>query len=426
MKKYLSSIFSNFLYATLIIITAAILGYVCLIAVYSLPTQSIRQNALTSAQTFLKNGDVYVWPKKVAGNKIDNYTPALMLNMASFQNRYPAYKEALLNPRVEYINASRSAELFFATQENTPPKEQIINYARYWHGYLIFIKPLLIIGDITIIRIINALCQMTLLLFALYLIYKRLNIKQALAFLTAILFLNPISTTLSVSYGSTYIIMLTAVIILLTQQKKFKIWQFFLSICIITAYFDTLTAPLITLGFPLIIYTLLQKTNLRKDLIKIISNSIAWGYGYLGMWLAKWILASTITDENVIKDGFNNALYRTLGHNGQEIVKTKWSFAIALRNNFAELWYSSSALIILTYLLLICLSYFIKKYRLTKDYRAILLLFIGTYPFFWYIVMMNHSIIHPLLSYRGLAITIYTLTASITICLKSSSQTKLH
>jgi len=399
----------------MIIMCAAVLGYACLIAVYNLPTQSIRENALKSTQTFLKRGDIYVWPKNIAGNKIDNYTSALMLNMASFPSLYPAYKEALLNPYIKYNSTSRAAELFYATQENNPPKEIITYYARYWHGYLIFIKPLLTFNDIIQIRIINAFFQIILLLCTLYLIYKRLNIKHVLAFLVAVLFLNPISTALSPHYGSAYIIMLTVVSSLLIKQEKLKTWQIFLLSGILTAYFDLLTAPLITLGFPLVIQTLLQKTNFKKDLSKILSYSAAWGYGYYGMWLTKWLLATSLTDENIIRDGFKNAINRTL----EQGTQNSWKFSLVLKNNIAEFWYSSSLLIILIFLLLICLSYFIKKYRLTRDYRAILLLFVGCYPFFWYAIMINHSIIHPLLSYRAMTITIYTLATAIIVCLQT-------
>lgn len=262
------------------------------------------------------------------------------------------------------------------------------------------------------------------MLLALYLIYKRLNLKQSLSFLVAVLYINPISTAFSPHYGSDYIIALLAVISLLIQQPKIRVWKTFLTIGITTAYFDLLTAPLITLGVPLIIQTLLQKKTLKEDLKKIITYSSAWLYGYFGMWLMKWLIATVLTNENIIKDGLTNILYRTFGKGNLEITLIDWRFSNALKNNLAEFYYTPSALIILVYFLLLCLSYFFKKYKITKDYHTILLIFISTYPFLWFAILINHSIIHPLLTYRILSITIYAITASIAVCLQPITPSK--
>ena len=135
------------------------------------------------------------------------------------------------------------------------------------------------------------------------------------------------------------------------------------------------------------------------------------------MWFLKWAIATLMTDDNIIKDGLSNILYRTAGNGYQETGIRNFTPLNAIKINLRQLDYNNSILIALLYFLLITLNCFIKKCTFIKDKRVLLLLLISLSPFLWYSVAVNHSIIHPLMSYRELCITIFALTAALTLSL---------
>lgn len=411
MKKIFSSIVHSF---TAIFI-ATLIATSLLYFTYLIPAQSVRPNIEKSAFKLLQEGEVFQLSKKLSGSKIDNFSTSIMLNNAAFLGRDNPFYDSLTNPRTEYSNPSNQiSALFLSIKETSLDNATIKEYPRYWHGYLTILKPLLIFFDISAIRIINFILQFSLLILATFLIYKHLNLGYATAFLTSIFYINPISTAYCLQYSSTYYILLVSTIIILNSTKPLKPAKTFLAIGISTSFFDLLSAPLLTLGFPLIVYISLYKKSPLKDLILIIKSSIYWSLGYLGFWFSKWLIATIFTPHNIIKDGINTIITRTIGKTPNETrILVDFDFSFALNQNLNELNHFPSILIILFFLLSVCLSYFIKQYKFTPNYTALLTLLIGLYPFIWFAIVTNHSIIHPLQSFRILAIFIFALTSSI-------------
>ena len=75
-----------------------------------------------------------------------------------------------------------------------------------------------------------------------------------------------------------------------------------MQIGIVVSYFDFLTYPLVTLGVPLCLLLILQadKITYLQKIKNIISLSIAWVIGYLGMWAMKWMIGSIATHKNIL------------------------------------------------------------------------------------------------------------------------------
>lgn len=80
-----------------------------------------------------------------------------------------------------------------------------------------------------------------------------------------------------------------------------------------TAFFDYLTYPLVTLGGPLVFYLLLEdnKQSLKGNIFKLLLLAFVWGFGYVGMWISKWIIASVVLNKNVIASGLSVIAYRS-------------------------------------------------------------------------------------------------------------------
>ena len=57
-----------------------------------------------------------------------------------------------------------------------------VNYSRYWHGYQVIFRPLLILFNILEIRIILAIIFLTLFILLIYLLNKKINKSIATIF----------------------------------------------------------------------------------------------------------------------------------------------------------------------------------------------------------------------------------------------------
>ena len=189
---------------------------------------------------------------------------------------------------------------------------------------------------------------------------------------------------------------------------------FFLIIGMLTSYLDFLTAPLITLGMPLVYLILLQQKqygdeSFYRNIYSIGINSFLWGVGYLGNWAAKWGLASIVLRRNVIADGLSQGFSRVGGVEDQ----TSIPGAIAY-NLFAIIppgiegqdlkWFVVACVVILIILLILFLRFRTSRKTIISQ---IPLLVMTCYPYMWYIVMSNHSQIHYIFTYRIQIIAIW-------------------
>ncbi len=400
------------------IVISSIIAFILMVGAYSIPTKHIRENAKSSLYTIIDEGEIYIKHKNITGGLIDNFTTSIMINNASFLGRESIIQDAMLNPRIQHPNSNKVRDLYLALEKDTLETHPIIDYPRYWHGYLTILKPLLVFFELKEIRVINLILQNILLLIALHLLTKQLNFKYALAFLTSILYLNPLSLGLCPQFSGTYYILLISIICLLLPNKFKQPYKIFLFSGIFTSFIDLLSAPLITLGFPLIVYANFYNQNLKQDFTNIIKNSIFWSIGYAFMWMSKWIIATIITPINVIIDGFNSSIYRMNGDGRAESGIIDWTPYNAITRNLNEYNNDTNLLIFLIFLLIICLSYIIKRYNFAKNYRIITNLFIGLYPFLWYSIIINHSIIHTGLVHRILAISIFAICTSLVCIIK--------
>ena len=156
-------------------------------------------------------------------------------------------------------------------------------YGRYWHGYLTIIRPLLIIFNIHTIRVIFIILFVVLAAILLYMIYKKINLITAVIFLIGLTYVEYFYIGFSLQGAFVFFIMMISAIIILKRYDKIKSFPFvFFMIGMFANFFDLLTAPILTLGIPMIIYFLLknreQELSIKEYILKIASLSIAWGY----------------------------------------------------------------------------------------------------------------------------------------------------
>ena len=276
-----------------------------------------------------------------------------------------------------------------------------VNYARYWHGNSFFFRIFYSFTNFNEIKwLIFFITSVLMAAFAM-LLYRETGGLNAMAMLAGLFFVNVYIMQFSMQMSPVLIISIIAGFFLISRMKRKKgnIGLLFFITGAVTNYFDLLTAPLLTLGFPMLIWVSMNKEegNLKKDVIsgiqQLVGFGLLWSTGYLGAWVFKVLITIPFADFDIFADVKNQFLLRS----GSEGINRM--SAIEANFNFLPLVFMN---LILITLLIFSILYF-KKKGITK---AILYLAVAFVPYIWFYVTANHSYLHNWFTYRIQAIAI--------------------
>lgn len=396
-------------------------GYLALVCVYALPTDHIQKNVMEAANIMQADGS---HPELIYGHQdtmLDNLTDSIMLGTARYENTENIFTEALLSNRV-VVNGMMDSEILAAEAAGKALDGNVSSYGRYWHGYLLYLKPLLMILNYGQIRYLIGFLQFSLFAGIMYLLVKSNKERHIIPFCVAYLFLNPATLSLSLQYFPAYVLTMIQFLIILLQEEKYKnsfirwIYHFFVVGCLI-AYFDFLTYPLLTIGMPLVFLMAENQNNIKENIILFVGSCGAWGIGYAGMWGSKWALGTIFTRENMIADALGNVLLRV----GATETEGKISVIEVLVKNLGANKLCLLVSIIVFVCIIVCGLWKYKRINLKELNAGVMLC--ALLPFAWYVVVSNHSLIHYWFTYRILAISVYAvLLAAISLFLKNSKE----
>lgn len=159
------------------------------------------------------------------------------------------------------MDAGRFLEGFCESHENVNNMYLHI-YARYWHGYLLYLKPLLLLFSWKHVVWLELAVQIALMIWVLITAIRKQNAGVAAVTLGSFLFMKPVLVLISLTMSVCWILTLLAVEYMLLHHdrlhEKGQYPEFFLIVGILTSYFDFLTYPITTLGIPLCCYFLLE------------------------------------------------------------------------------------------------------------------------------------------------------------------------
>lgn len=292
------------------------------------------------------------------------------------------------------------------------------NYARYWHGYLVFLRPMLCFFNYLQIRYINMFLFMILISAVFSKVKDRLGWGIAVSFIIALCMTNILIIPWSLQFSPVYYIMLIFMIVILSfyqgQDDKSEFWTLaFLFVGMLTNFLDFLSAPLLTVGVPLCIITLLElKVNReqgnKKILLKDTVFMVSWGLGYALCWISKWVIASLVLQKNILLDAAKQAELRSVG--GEEtvidaITKNLGSLEMPYFQNIVEKWYGLSLVILIVAILIGAVILFHKK-NLKSTLPFVLL---AVMPYIWMCVFKQHSSMHWIFVYRIQMISVFAL-----------------
>lgn len=390
---------------------SVILGVVLLVLAFLLPVQEMKNNVQRSTAIYDYEG---VYPQLMAGYKmsqLDNCTDATMLLNAIYpRDINNILHEIMKIYRIEYNDRTPVGSLTDYAND-VQADNHVVSYSRYWHGYLVILKPLLLLFDVADIRIFNMVLFGSLLLYIM-LLMQRKGMKQYIPlFAVSVILLNPLAIPLSFQFSTvSYIMLLSVIVILKKEDWRFEsLFFFFMIIGIATAYFDFLTFPLVGLYFPMI-FLLIKKKSWKEAGKIVVFASMAWIIGYGGMWSAKWIVGSVLTGKNLFADALARANNYTNMEYGEGTVS---SFQVILKNIMVLVKWPF--VIIGAGFLLKAVRHLCKaaKKKCMNWKWGIPFALIIVAPIVWYLAAGTHSYIHYWFTYRELCVSVFALLVGL-------------
>ena len=274
------------------------------------------------------------------------------------------------------------------------------NYSYYWHGYVAILRPLTLMFSYRDIRVLNSMLQILLIIMLAHTLYRKKGVTALLLLLTSFFLLLPIALSFSLQYTWIfYIAGIFALVILCKQEffeKSHRIWYAFLIGGMLTSYFDLLTYPLFTWGFPLLLWIFSSKAvrPAFEWLKEVVITGIFWILGYGGLWYLKCVLATWILDRDVLQMALDEAFFRA-GTAEQATWHTRLE---AITINWDHYSYKVYLLIFALWFFWLFLRSFTEKWVWDTRYFAFCL--VGVSPVVWYILLSNHTGIHHMFTYR--------------------------
>ncbi len=291
-------------------------------------------------------------------------------------------------------------------------------YPRYWNGYLLFLRPVLSQFTYQQIRYINMFLLLICFCFCFSGILHQLNIAAALGFCISITACFLVFIGESLQYFSVFMLLFIVLIIILYVpgfQNRNNTALLLFAAGMVTNFFDLLTAPLLTMGFPLIlILSFNQKKNnscsIAGQIFSIIIHAISWACGYALCWVTKWAIATLVFRENIFADAMKTADLRV---NGSEAFPLDRMLMYKLNINTYYFAKGHKPFMFIAAAIVILIGMLILHHKKNVKSSLIPALFVGTFPYIWFFVFANHSQLHYFYTYRIQAITLFSIFAAL-------------
>ena len=278
--------------------TLAVL-FVLLLAAYALPGERVRQNVYDSARTIQSEG---LYPEYFGFKlfQMDNYTDTLMLFEAASADELPPLQAMMTNTAYNVDNFETLAddlawyiEKDWSTgaQRTDAPALEPFSYARYWHGYLLWLRPLLLVTSYTGVRIVQYIALFALLAVVLVRLRRRCGLWAAVWFAVSQLAVSVWFVPHQVQYFTCFFIAYAGCAWVLARPRRSDV--FCLGLLVLgtaTAFCDLLVTPILTLGLPLACWLLEPQQRLRGGVPQCalaVGGSLCWGTGYALCWASK-------------------------------------------------------------------------------------------------------------------------------------------
>ena len=241
-------------------------------------------------------------------------------------------------------------------------------YARYWHGPVFILRPLLLFFNIQTIysfHFIILFIVSSIFVFKLFKTNKSLSFAFAICFYMFSLFL----IYNCISYFYCILISLVGSLVMLkyysSPKRKILYSYLFMFMGLFTSIFDFYTLELLTFIMPILFYLIISIENKKRiSYNEIGSYLFIWIVSYVFPFLIKWFIDYCYFGKGIIIDILHRMLVESYD------VDKGLRILIVLSNNFSLIlpfYYVNNKIIIYTFMLLVLLDVIVfvdlKKYK---------------------------------------------------------------
>lgn len=358
----------------------------------------------------------------------DNYADVILLNVLWNIKSDDAFVSSLDTKYYDgddgVTDRGENYGLFSAVFEDTPPNT---DYSRYWHGSVIFIRPLMLLGDVRVVKLAGIFFALLFLIIDCIMLIKRGQKFGAAALVISFAAVQMYNIRLSLEYMSTVLICLGMLPFFVCLEKRGDVPLSVLSVICgtMTAFFDFLTTETLTILIPLIIIMMIRKNEgrfegFKRELATSAKCGVSWACAYLCTFLVKWTAASIVTGENKFIAAIFSAEVRVNGE-AEELSPVMQMIFAPLANisaMFGGYERVSPANIIAGLFITAAISagiFFIFRRGEKGSGKGFvwLMLVLGFVPYLRYIVLNNHSYLHEFFTYRAQAASVLALMGAV-------------
>ena len=351
--------------------------------------------------------------------------PSLQGEYGNFQSMEPTalelFTDSLMLRMALYEGEGEGLTQAFLCYSTQPQYE--IEYSRYWHGYVVILRALLLVFDYYEIRILNALCQSIIVAITVLMLWQQKGRKYALALGTSYLLLMPMALGYCLQYTWVFY---ASFVPLLIYIKNRSFWEkcsryiyYFMAVGAVTIYLDLLTYPLLSWGLLITWWIILDEKigSVYNYLKKVVFSGVAWIIGYAGMWIGKWALGSVILRQNLFAKAISEAFLWTVNEGDSAIsIKDRLN---ALYINWETYDYKIYLIVLLAWLLYWMIHGVLRGNNKSSKAPALLLIFCS--GFVWYIVLAGHVTVHHIFTHRIYGVSIAAFLGMILLSTEGNS-----
>ncbi|MBE6388659.1 MAG: hypothetical protein E7043_00625 [Lentisphaerae bacterium] len=357
----------------------------------------------------------------------DNYTDALILNVA-LGYRYSGHTPlaAAMQNTLHHTRPGKNPVQELSAFTASPGESENFsygNYNRYFFGSAPIAKLAHYIGSLKSLQTAlgSIVCILAFVLFAW--LYKKYGWEKAAAWLFILMTTQFYICFHSLQFTPVFIIGMGILATALCMPDDLRLkYALFFSGGMLCAYFDLLTTPLLSVMIPALF---LAEADFRKsdgcwnNWLKIFAGyPLFWFTGYVASWGSKLIIADICNGK--LFSCIHNISYRMSSDGGFEHTADA-SRLTAISRAFKEFTSLNTfifAVICIT-AAIILITYLYQKRSVDKAV-AVGYLAYAIVPLMYMLVMANHSIVHPWMSYRNISLVLTSLFLLVTSSKKKS------
>lgn len=372
--------------------------------------------------------DAQNFPVDFTGNKLDRFSDctAVSTNLFGAPGRGPVdlLRDADV---VGERNGERDACEFLAdVKAGADHPLPIVNYFRYWHGYQILTKPLLLLVDLTSLRIGSGVLYLVAL--GAFFVVTAMSGQGLLdaAFLAAGFALLTGAENLDgvMVHNLALLSTFAGGLAMHRAAAGASLSRLFLagiaiSACI--AFIDENYVPPLA-AMVLVIAAITARPpgeSLRSLGQTFAVVLLAWACGYLGTMVLRVGVSALLLPDPMLgfRDFFAQLTFRMNG----EVPWETHGFLSPLFRNAKFVVINPMFPVVLLGALILVATRLAAGWRFTLRARAPIYLLVALIPVFWYMTFRNYTVIHAFFMYRWAAFSVICCLGSVLACLRSSA-----